>query len=175
MMMKSHRLSSLFPGRKLSAVALFIYLALAGAHSASAVPITGVVTNGTTRQPAAGDRVVLIAFRQRMQEISKTTTDAKGHFSIESQDPGTHLLRVDHQGATYFQAAPPNTPNVDIQVYDVAKTVPGVTTEATVLRIKTNQQGCKSLRPSSSTTSPNLLALSSAITLTRFTFRPARR
>jgi hypothetical protein len=76
-----------------------------------------------------------------MQEIAKTTTDAKGHFSIESTDPGMHLLRVDHQGATYFQAAPPNTPNVDIQVYDVAKTVSGVTTEASALRIKTDQQG----------------------------------
>jgi hypothetical protein len=142
-MMKSHRLSNLFPGRKLSAIALFVYLAMAGAHSANAVPITGVVTNGTTRQPAAGDPVVLIALRERMQEIAKTTTDAKGHFSIESTDPGTHLLRVDHQGATYFQAAPPNTPNVDIQVYDVDKTVSGVTTEASALRIKPDQQGLR--------------------------------
>jgi hypothetical protein len=141
LMMKSHRLPNLFPGRKLSAIALFTYLAMAGAHSATAVPITGVVTNGTTRQPAAGDRVVLIALRQRMQEIAKTTTDSKGHFSIASSDPGMHLLRVDHQGATYFQAAAPNTPNVDIQVYDVAKTVPGVTTEAIALRIATDQQG----------------------------------
>jgi hypothetical protein len=142
-MMKSHRLSNLFPGRKLSAVALFVYLAISGAHPATAVPITGVVTNGTTRQPAAGDPVVLIALRERMQEIAKTKTDAKGHFSIESADPGTHLLRVDHQGATYFQAAPPNTPNVDIQVYDVAKTVSGVTTEASALRIETDQQGLR--------------------------------
>jgi hypothetical protein len=141
LMMKLHRLSNLFPGRKISAVALFVCLAVAGAHSATGVPITGVVTNGTTRQPAAGDPVVLIALRERMQEIAKTTTDAKGHFSIESTDPGTHLLRVDHQGATYFQAAPPNTPIVDIQVYDVAKTVSGVTTEASALRIKTDQQG----------------------------------
>lgn len=140
-MMNSHRLSNLFPGRKLSAVALFVYLAMTGAHSATAVPITGVVTNGTTRQPATGDRVVLIALRERMQEIAKTTTDAKGHFSIASTDPGTHLLRVDHQGATYFQAAPPNTPNVDIQVYDVAKTVSAVTTQASALRIRTDQQG----------------------------------
>jgi len=73
--------------------------------------------------------------------MAKTTTDAKGHFSIEATDPGMHLLRVDHQGATYFQAASPNTPNVDIQVYDVAKTVSGVTTEASALRIKTDQLG----------------------------------
>src|SRR5260370_34674171 len=140
-MMKSHRLSNLFTGRKLSAVALFFCVAMTVAVSASAVPITGVVTNGTTRQPAAGDRVVLIALRERMQEMAKTTTDAKGHFSIEATDPGMHLLRVDHQGATYFQAASPNTPNVDIQVYDVAKTVSGVTTEASALRIKPDPLG----------------------------------
>ena len=140
-MMKSHRRSNLFLGHKLSAVTLFVCLAVAAAHSATAVPITGVVTNGTTRQPAAGDRVVLLALHQTMQEIAKTTTDSKGHFSIESPDPGMHLLRVHHQGATYFQAAPPNTPNVDIQVYDVAKTVPGVTTEVSALRVKTDQQG----------------------------------
>jgi Carboxypeptidase regulatory-like domain len=140
-MMKSHRRSNLLLGHKLSAVTLFVCLAVPGAHSAIAVQITGVVTNGTTRRPAAGDRVVLTALRQRMQEIAKTTTDSKGHFSIESPDPGTHLLRVDHQGATYFQAAPPNTPNVDIQVYDVAKTVSAVTTQASALRIRTDQQG----------------------------------
>jgi hypothetical protein len=76
-----------------------------------------------------------------MQEIAKTTTDANGHFSIESPDAGMHLLRVDHQGAAYFQPAPPNTPNVDLQVYDVAKSVQGVTTEANVLRVETDQQG----------------------------------
>jgi hypothetical protein len=140
-MMNLHCRSNLFLGHKLSAVTLFVCLAVAGAHSATAVPITGVVTNSTTRQPAAGNPVALIALRQGMPEIAKTTTDAKGHFSIESQDPGKHLLRVDHQGATYFQAAPPNTRNVDIQVYDVAKTVPDVTTEASALRIQTNQQG----------------------------------
>src|SRR5260370_6506236 len=140
-MMKSHRLSNLFTGRKLSAVALFFCVAMTVAVSASAVPITGVVTNGTTRQPAAGDRVVLIALRERMQEMAKTTTDAEGHCSIEGTDLGMHLLRVDYQGATYFQAASPNTPNVDIQVYDVAKTVAGVTTEASALRIKTDQLG----------------------------------
>ena len=141
MMMNSHSRSNLFLEHKLSAVTLFVCLAVAGAHSATAVPITGVVTNSTTRQPAAGNPVVLIALRQGMPEIAKTTTDAKGHFSIESPDPGKHLLRVDHQGATYFQAAPPNMRNVDIQVYDVAKTVPDVTTEVSALRIQTNQQG----------------------------------
>ncbi len=93
---------------------------LAFAAAAPAATITGTVTNGTTKTPAAGDAVTLIALDQRMQEIAKTKTDAQGHFSIDSPDPGMHLIRIDHQGAAYFQPAPPNTPNVNVQVFDVA-------------------------------------------------------
>ncbi len=111
------------------------------AATAQAAPITGTVTNGTVRTPAAGDTVVLIALAQRMQELSRTTTDAQGHFSIDAPDPGMHLIRVDHQGAAYFQPAPPNTPNVNVQVYDVGTEVPGVTTAANVMRVETDGQG----------------------------------
>ena len=93
------------------------------AAAASAATITGTVTNGTTKTPAAGDTVTLIALDQSMREITHTTTDAQGHFSIDAPDPGMHLIRIDHQGAAYFQPAPPNTPNVNAQVYDVAATV----------------------------------------------------
>jgi hypothetical protein len=115
--------------------------ALAG--GAFAATITGTVTNGTTHTPAAGDSVTLIALDKSMQEIAKTTTDAQGHFSIDSPDPGMHLLRIDHQGAAYFQPAPPNTPNVNAQVYDVAASVPGVNTVANVMRVETDAQGLR--------------------------------
>ena len=111
--------------------------------AASAATITGTVTNGTTHTPAAGDSVTLIALDQSMREIAKTTTDAQGHFSIDAPDPGMHLLRIDHQGAGYFQPAPPNTPNVNAQVYDVAAVVAGVSTVANVMRVETDQQGLR--------------------------------
>jgi hypothetical protein len=117
-----------------------IFTLVAGA---SAATITGTVTNGTTHKPAAGDTVTLIALDQRMQEITKTTTDPQGRFSIDSPDAGMHLLRIDHQGAAYFQPAPPNTPNVNAQVYDVAAEVPGVTTVANVMRVETDAQGLR--------------------------------
>jgi hypothetical protein len=113
------------------------------AAAASAATITGTVTNGTTKTPAAGDTVTLIALDQSMREITHTTTDAQGHFSIDAPDPGMHLIRVDHQGAAYFQPAPPNTPNVNAQVYDVAATVAGVSTVANVMRVETDQQGLR--------------------------------
>jgi len=113
------------------------------AAAASAATITGTVTNGTTKTPAAGDTVTLIALDQSMREIVHTTTDGQGHFSIDAPDPGMHLIRVDHQGAAYFQPAPPNTPNVNVQVFDVAATVAGVSTVANVMRVETDQQGLR--------------------------------
>ena len=122
-------------------LALCAMLVFAAGVSASAATITGTVTNGTTHTPAAGDAVVLIALDQRMQEIAHTKTDAQGHYSIDAPDPGMHLIRVDHQGAAYFQPAPPNTPNVNVQVYDVAAVVAGVSTVANVMRVETDAQG----------------------------------
>jgi Carboxypeptidase regulatory-like domain len=120
-----------------------MFALLAFSAGASAATITGTVTNGTTKTPAAGDTVTLIALAQRMQEIAKTTTDAQGHFSIDAPDPGMHLIRIDHQGAAYFQPAPPNTPNVNALVYDVADTVAGVSTVANVMRVETDPQGLR--------------------------------
>jgi hypothetical protein len=116
-------------------------LALLLVPPALAATITGTVTNGTTNKPSAGDDVILISLQQRMQETARSKTDARGHYSIDVPDQGMHLIRVDHQKASYFQPAPPNTSTVDIQVFDVAATVPGITTEANVLRIETDPQG----------------------------------
>src|ERR1700761_40155 len=82
------------------------------ATAASAATITGTVTNGTNHTPAAKDTVVLIALDQRMQEIAHAQTDAQGKYSITAPDAGMHLVRVDHQGAAYFQPAPPNKTTV---------------------------------------------------------------
>jgi hypothetical protein len=120
---------------------------LALAPAALAASITGTVTNGTVNKPSAGDDVILISLAQRMQEAGRTKTDARGHYSLDlpsSEGPQSmHLIRVDHEKAAYFQPAPPNTTHVDIQVYDVAPTVAGITTEADVMRIETDPQGLK--------------------------------
>jgi hypothetical protein len=109
--------------------------------SALAATITGTVTNGTTNKPSDGDDVILISLQQRMQEAARTKTDAHGHYSINVPDQGMHLIRVDHQKASYFQPAPPSTSTVDVTVFDVAATVPGITTEANVIRVETDPQG----------------------------------
>jgi hypothetical protein len=128
--------------RRLTAIA-----AVAAAFSgfAFAESITGTVTNKTNNKPAAGDDVVLIRLAQGMQESTRTKTDAKGNFTLELPDPGMHLIRVTHDKANYFRPAPPGTQSVDVDVYDAAAKVAGVSSEADVMRIQTDESG-KSLR-----------------------------
>ncbi|QNI33034.1 carboxypeptidase regulatory-like domain-containing protein [Alloacidobacterium dinghuense] len=116
-------------------------LLVAVCSSAFAATVTGTVTNKTVNKPAGGDDVVLIAFAQGMQEAGRTKTDAKGHYSIDVPDNGMHLIRVDHQKATYFQPVRPGTTTVNVDIYDVLPKVEGVSTEADVMRIETDQQG----------------------------------
>ena len=111
----------------------------------AASTLTGAVTNGTTSKPSSGDTVTLIRLAQGMQEATHTTTDGKGHYSLDVPDEGIHLVRVTHEGANYFKPAPPGTTNVDIDVYAVAAKVPGVTLEADVMRVQSEPDG-KSLR-----------------------------
>ena len=120
----------------LSAVVL-----LAASLAAQAATVTGNVSDKTTNKPAAGDDVVLIAFQQGMQEAARTKTDARGHFSIDVPDSNMHLIRVDHQKAAYFEPVPPGTTHVNVDVYDVAASVEGVSTEADVMRIEAGPQG----------------------------------
>jgi hypothetical protein len=105
--------------------------------------ITGVVTNKTTNKPAGGDDVVLIRLAQGMQEASRTKTDAKGRFTLEipNGDNGLHLVRVTHDKANYFRPAPPGTQSVEVEVFNAAAKVKGVSSEADVMRLQTDESG----------------------------------
>ena len=112
---------------------------------ALAESISGTVTNKTHNKPSAGDEVVLIRLAQGMQESTRTKTDAKGDFTLDVPDAGMHLVRVTHDKANYFRPLPPGTQSVEVEVYDAAAKVPGISSEADVLRIQTDESG-KSLR-----------------------------
>jgi hypothetical protein len=106
-------------------LAIVLSLLLAGV-SAQAATITGTVTNKTDGKPAAGDTVVLVDVQAGMADAATTKTDAHGHYSLETPGAGAYLIRVTHQGAPYFIAAPQgNTPG-DLSVYDAAPKVDGV-------------------------------------------------
>jgi len=110
-------------------------LLLTGAM-AQAATVTGTVTDKTTGKPAAGDTVVLVDVQAGMGEVAKATTDSKGRYSLVEPGSGPYLVRVTHQGAGYFIAAPQGAGPADIPVYDVAAKVQGVFVEADVLEVE---------------------------------------
>ena len=77
-----------------------------------------------------------------MQESARTAIDAKGHYSFNVPDnAGMHLVRVDHDKASYYGPVPPNTTLVNIDVFDVAPKVDGLHLYADVSRMETDPQG----------------------------------
>jgi len=115
--------------------------------SASAQTLTGTVTNGTTKKPAAGDDVVLLSLAQGMEESGRTQTDAKGNFSVKLDNATSpHLIRVIHQSVTYHHMAPPGTTSVEVQVYDVAKKVEGISVTADVMRFQAQGSELQGIR-----------------------------
>ncbi|MDE3187505.1 MAG: carboxypeptidase regulatory-like domain-containing protein [Acidobacteriota bacterium] len=114
-----------------AAAGLFFAAALA-----QAAQITGTVTNKTTGKPAAGDTVVLVDVQAGMAEVAHATTDAQGRYSLSEPGSGPYLVRVTHQGAGYFIAAPQGGGTGDIPVYDVAAKVEGVSIEADVIELE---------------------------------------
>jgi hypothetical protein len=116
---------------------LFVLLLAA---SASAATLTGTVQNKTTGKPSVGDEVALIDLSQGMSVVAQTKSDATGNFSFDFQDNGApRLVRVTHQGVTYFPQGGPIRPgmtSVEVPVYDAAKKVEGVATNISVMRIQ---------------------------------------
>ena len=127
---------------KLALLAAILSLALAS----TAQILTGTVTNGTTGKPAAGDEVVLINLANGMDVAGSTKVDSNGKFSFKVTVPGPHLIRAVHQGVTYHQMAPPGVKSADIQVYDVAPKVTGLSVTADVLRFQADSGTMQGVR-----------------------------
>jgi hypothetical protein len=111
------------------------------AATAFAATVTGTVTDKTTGKPSSGDTIAVINTAQSMDEIAKVTSDSNGKFQVTAPDGGQILLHVTHKGAEYFKSVPPGSASVDVDVYDSAAKVSGVTGEALVLRAETDTTG----------------------------------
>jgi 5-hydroxyisourate hydrolase-like protein (transthyretin family) len=119
--------------RRIFSIATLLAFSLA-AHAAT--PITGVVTNKTTGKPSAGDTVTLIRLAQGMQEAAHTTTNAHGRYTLPVPDDGIHLIRVTHEKANYFEPATPGVDTINIDVYDAAPHIAGVSTTVEELHVE---------------------------------------
>ena len=127
---------------KSALLAAVLTLALA----AAAQTLSGTVTNGTTGKPAVGDEVILINLANGMDVGGSTKTDSTGKFSFKLTVPGPHLIRAVHQGVTYHQMAPPGVNSADVQVYDVATKVTGLSVTADVLRFQADSGTMQGVR-----------------------------
>ncbi|HUI83717.1 MAG TPA: hypothetical protein VL240_05810 [Candidatus Binatia bacterium] len=119
--------------------------AVASCVFAAAQNITGTVSNGTTGKPAAADEVTLLSLSQGMQEIGSAKTDAQGRFSFpapgDAQAP--HIVRVTHQGVSYFPPGGPLMPGsntAQLTVYDSAREVDGLSQTVEVDRLQSEGQ-----------------------------------
>lgn len=123
-----------------SKLAVFFSLLLS-ASVASAATVSGSVTNKTTGKPSAGDTVELVDVQQGMAPVAKTTSDSSGHYSLTEPGSGPYLVRVTHQGATYFIAAPQGGASGDVSIYDAAPKVNGISLEDEIMGFEaTNNQ-----------------------------------
>ena len=129
---------------KFAALAAILSVALA---ASAAQTLTGTVTNGTTNKPAAGDEVILINLTTTMEVAATTKADSNGKFSFPlTGAPGPHLIRAVHQGVTYHQMAPPGVNTADVNVYDVATKVTGLSVTADVIRFQADSGTMQGVR-----------------------------
>ncbi|HWC98584.1 MAG TPA: carboxypeptidase-like regulatory domain-containing protein [Candidatus Sulfopaludibacter sp.] len=105
---------------------------------ARAATITGTVTDKTTNKPSGGDKVELVDVQAGMSVAATAMTDAGGHYTLNKPGAGPYLVRVNHQGGSYFIAAPEGNGPGDIPVYDVAADINGVSIEADVIEMETD-------------------------------------
>ena len=125
-------------------LAAMLSLALA---PATAQTLSGTITNGTANKPAAGDEVILINLTTGMEIAANTKADSNGQFSFKlTGATGPHLIRAVHQGVTYHQIAPPGVNSVDVNVYDVATKVSGLTVTADVIRFQADSGTMQGVR-----------------------------
>ncbi|MGA7258672.1 MAG: carboxypeptidase regulatory-like domain-containing protein [Terracidiphilus sp.] len=124
----------------MKAIKLFSCLIMIGAvltAAAQAASVSGTVTNKTTGKPSAGDKVELVDVQAGMAAVATATTDAGGHYTLNEPGAGPYLIRATHEGAGYFIAAPQGGGPGDIGVYDTAAKVNGISVEAEIYQVET--------------------------------------
>jgi hypothetical protein len=105
---------------------------------AQAAQVTGTVTNKTTGKPASGDAVSLVEPMAGMADVAHSKVDATGHYSLDRSNNAPALVKVTHQGADFFADVPQDGAVHEISVYDVAAKVDGVSIEADVFEIESD-------------------------------------
>ena len=79
----------------------------------------------------------MLKLAQGMQEETRTKADAQGRFELPvSASDAPHLVRVIHQKVNYHRPAPPGTTSVEVQVFDSATKLEGITANIDIMRLQ---------------------------------------
>jgi hypothetical protein len=107
------------------------------AASAAWADTSGNVKNGSTGKPAAGVTVTLVDPMGGMAEIATAKSDVQGHFKINAPAAqGPRLARAEKGGVNYFKMITPGSTSVDLEVYDAAPAVEGISGAADVVKLQ---------------------------------------
>ena len=108
--------------KQLAFIALFAFSIIAGADI-----LRGVVKNGTTGKPSAGDEVSLKRVGNGMEDAGQTKTNAKGEFSFNvPAGPMPYVIWVKHQSVLYTATARPGSGPAAIQVFEAAADIKAI-------------------------------------------------
>jgi len=87
--------------------------------------ITGEVRNQSTGKPQAGATVALykLGTQTGLELIDQAKSDAQGHFTINQEVRGPHLVRTAFDGVTYNHMLPPGQPTtgLSLDVFNASK------------------------------------------------------
>ncbi|HYE26253.1 MAG TPA: carboxypeptidase-like regulatory domain-containing protein [Clostridia bacterium] len=126
--------------KHISFVALCLFV-LVAVGTTAAQSITGTVNNGSTGKPAAGVDVALVNPMQGMAEIATVKSDAQGRFTLPAPAAqGPHLVRVGNQGVNYFKMLTPGITSVNVEIYDGAAKLDGITGTVNVIRLQADEK-----------------------------------
>lgn len=120
---------------------IILVFLLACSLAATAQSIKGVVRNGTTNKPSAGDEVTLKRIGNGMEDAGKTKTNARGEFTFNvppAEQP--YVLWIQHQGVVYPQRAVPSGPPIAVRVFDAATAIKEVSIQEHVMLFHTGDK-----------------------------------
>jgi 5-hydroxyisourate hydrolase-like protein (transthyretin family) len=103
---------------------LFLLLILASLNSAArAGTLSGTVINRTTGKPEANVPLDFLSPMANMAQLATVTSDAQGRFSVTNNSIGAGpvLIRATFHNVSFNIFAPPNRPQIDVEVFEISK------------------------------------------------------
>jgi hypothetical protein len=103
---------------------LFLLLLLASLNSAArAGTLSGTVINRTTGKPEANVPLDFLSPMANMAQLATVTSDAQGRFSVTNNSIGAGpvLIRATFHNVSFNTFAPPNRPQIDVEVFEISK------------------------------------------------------